>query len=362
MRNLGQLSLSQTEKKLLVLLVVGTLIMLCITTYISVNKKQEERPLLNSNLHVIDTTGTPLEYFGLDDMNATTKHKITNYDVVSYNPPINSTEISAKHWNKIARDIKKIYDKYDSFVVICGSDTLTYTASALSFILENLHKPVLVTCNKDVIPSLILASSTKIPEVMIPSVSHNQHKLLRACRAVQHSVKHFTTPNNSELYTTNCLKTPDESLTLRKFNPKIKVVVVKLSPGVPGTTEKYLETILNTDISGIVFEVYENGNTPLNPKFLDIISALTKKGVVSVFVSQSDNVRYMDNIKLIEAGVLNGGDMTTSAAFAKLTYLLSNVSDKKIAGLLMDRSFRGEMTEENEENQETQPDQETQVL
>lgn len=325
--------LTQREKSSLVFLIAGAMIATVITIYLGVNIQRMNEDILSNKIHVIHTGGEIEENF-----RKKYEHNMGKYNINSYKPLMNSSEIVPKDWNIIAEDIGRKYNNYDAFVIVCGQDTLVYTASALAFIMENLTKPIILT-DRDVDSAVRLSSKTKIPEVMIASGG----KLLRGCRTVHKSSELFTSPNYPPLEVRNCLQCPREPPQIKFINPKINIIVVKIFPGM---TAKYFINLINENVQGIVLEMYCLGNAPTSEKFLDAISILAKKGVVIVAVSQCDEISEYDvDIRLLEAGVLSGYDMTTPAAYAKLSFLLSNVENKKLIGQLMEKSFRGEMTE-----------------
>ncbi len=325
--------LTQREKSTLVFLITGAMIATVVTIYLGVNIKRMNEDILSNKIHIIHTGGEIEESFIKKY-----EHNMGKYNINSYKPLMNSSEIVPKDWNIIAEDIGRKYNNYDAFVIVCGRDTLVYTASALAFIIENLTKPIILT-DGDVDSAVRLCSKTKIPEIMIASGG----KLLRGCRTVHKSSHLFTSPNYPPLEDWNCLKYPTESPQIKFINPKINIIVVKIFPGM---TAKYFLNLINANVQGIVLEMYCLGNAPTSERFLDSISILAKKGVVIVAVSQCDEISEYDvDIRLLEAGVLSGYDMTTPAAYAKLSFLLSNVKNKKLIGQLMEKSFRGEMTE-----------------
>uniref|UniRef100_A0A6C0H2Z0 Asparaginase n=1 Tax=viral metagenome TaxID=1070528 RepID=A0A6C0H2Z0_9ZZZZ len=318
--------LTQEEKQILVFLTTAAIASTVVSIYFGVNIQQENEEVSSKKIHIIHTGG---------DIDGNFKE---NYDIQTYKPLIKSADISPKDWNIIANDVGGKYNYYDAFVIICGKDTLVYTASALSFMLENLSKPVVLT-DGDVTSALKLASKTKIPEVMIVS----QGKLLRGCRSVHKSTDFFSSPNYPFLDNNNSLPIPTENMGIKFVNPKINIVVVKVFPGM---TESPLINLIENDIAdGVVLEMYGNGKAPTSKNFIDSINRLTKKGVIIVAVSQCDELVKLDvDIRLLEAGVLSGNDMTTPAAYAKLYFLLSNVEDKTLVRQLIEKTFRGEMS------------------
>jgi L-asparaginase len=327
--------LTTNEKITLVLLIMGALIMLTISIFLGINKTNTEQTLTNNKLRVIHTGGEIEPDF--TEKYSKNSDKIGKYDIEVYNPLLNSSDNVPENWNIIAKDIGKIYSKYDAFILVCGKDILPYTASALSFMLENLSKPVILT-DKELSSALMLASITKIPEVMVAS----QGKLLRGCRVVHKSTEKFLSPNYPELKPYNSFKVSKEKTHIRFVSPKVKIIVVKIFPGID---DKYLMNLVNNiEVHAIVFEMYGEGHAPTNGKFLSAINELAKKGIIMVAVSQCDEIQKPDvDIRLLRAGVLSGYDMTTPAAYAKLSFLLGNVEEKQLIGQLMEKTLRGEM-------------------
>jgi L-asparaginase len=328
--------LTQEEKVILILLITGSLIMLVVSVYMGVNTQRKNEDILSNKIHVVHTGGE-IEHDFKENYEKH-KSKMGQYDIHTYQPLINSSNIMPKDWNVIAEDIGAAYNNYDAFVIVCGKDTLAYTASALSFMTENLNKPIVLT-DGELASALALASTTTIPEVMVAS----RGKLLRGCRTVHNATEYFSSPNHPPLEPYNSLQPPQENMRLKFISPDVKVVVIKIFPGMD---EKYLLSILNdTGVHGVVFETYGVGHCPTTEKFLNTIKRLAKRGVVMVAVSQCDKISKPDiDVRLLEAGVLSGYDMTSVAAYAKLCFLLGNVEDKKMIGQLMEQSFRGEMT------------------
>ena len=235
-----------------------------------------------------------------------------------------------------------MYNKYDAFVLLASHDTIPYTASALAFMLENLGKPIVIT-DGDLSGALVLASQTRIPEVMIAS----DGKLLRGSRTIANSAKGFSSPNYPVMDKNTGYPLPKESFQPKMVDPNKKIDVIKLYPGM--NAEDLAPYLNKKGLHGIVLELWGSGESPVSSEFLKVINALAKKGIVIVAVSQYDhagNVPETD-IRLLEAGVLSGYDMTTPAAYAKLAFLLGNVEEKKHIGQLMDVIFRGEMMSPN---------------
>lgn len=321
------------DNKIILIILVGfALAMIVITIYLSHNIQYNNKNVLN-NMYIIHTNEELENTF--KENYEKNKSKIGKYEFKYLNTK-SSVDNLANEYNDIVNNIKNMYNNFDSFIVVCGSDTLTYKSSALSFMLENLNKPVIITTDKDLVSTLIIASDCKIPEVMVFS----QSKLLRGNRTIQQNTDYFTSPNFPPLDISNSLQSPQEAIQIKLLDPTIKIGIVKIFPDM---NENSLENFDNFD--GIIFEIYCSGNIPKSPEFLDTIKKLAEKGVIMIAVSQCHTVKNFDiDIHLLEAGMLSGYDMTSPAAYAKLLFLLSNVKDRKIIGQLVEKSLRGEIT------------------
>lgn len=327
--------LRQNEKLILLIYVILTLIMLCVSLYLATSIQNTTKTLISNKIHVIHCGGVIEEDF--KEKYAKNEDKIAQFDINTYNPLISSSTIVPSDWNNIATDILNYYDNYDGFIIICETDILTYTASALAFMLENLNKPVLLT-DSHLTDAMILISQTKIPEVMILS----QDKLLRGCRTILNSKKQFESPNYPSLNIKNALIPENKVIGIKYINPNINIILIKVFPGM---NSKYLSALTtNNKIHGIVFEIYSSGNVPIDNNILDVINALYKKGIIMIAVLQSNTNQQNIDIQLLQAGVISGGNMTSEAAFTKLHFLLGNVEDTKIIGKLIEQPLRGEMS------------------
>ena len=334
------MNLTQQEKNVLTILVISVIVMIIVSLFIGRRVQNNNEKIYNSKIKVIHTGGEVEHNF--EEKYGKNKHKIGKFDVTEYKPKIVSSNISASDWNKIAEDIFSAYNNYDVFIIIGGRETMAYTASILSFMLENLSKPIILS-DENVLDALILASKTRIPEVMISS----RGKLLRGCRTIQGSTEYLTSPNYPALKDDNSLQKPTETIGVKFINPKIKVVVIKVYPGDDGN--QLLSILTNKLTHGIVLETFGGGKVPISNEFFKVTSELSKQGVIIVAVSECNKAMYIDiDPRLLEAGVIPGYDMTVPAAYAKLSFLLGNVKDKQLIGLLMDRVYRGEMTIDEE--------------
>jgi len=321
--------LTQQEKVVLIIMVSLTLISLTTSIYLALNQTCTNiKSCVNKKLYVMNT-GVDVDkkfkekYEGL-------KNKIGDFDAMNYN---HSGNLTAVEWNQIAQDLAKMYDKYDAFVLLASHDNIPYTASALSFMMENLGKPIVFADGDLLTDALVLASQTRVPEVMIAS----KEKLLRGCRTIVDSEKGYGSPNYPPLDKKTGLPAPKEAFQLKMLDPRKKIAVIKLYPGM--NADDIAPYLSMKNLQGIVLELLGNG-APTSPEFLKVINELANKGIVILAVGNNEET----DMRLLEAGALPGYDMTTEAAFGKLSFLLANVDDKKLIGKLMDISFRGEMT------------------
>ncbi|HJL19844.1 MAG TPA: asparaginase [Sandaracinaceae bacterium LLY-WYZ-13_1] len=289
------------------------------------------------------------------------------YDLVAYDPPLDSANLALRDWARFARDIGDAYDDYDAFVVVHGTDTMAYTASALSFMLEGLTKPVILTgaqipleqLRNDALDNLLgalgVAGHYRIPEVGL----YFHHRLLRGCRATKvdaAGLDAFASPNLPALVEVG-IDVRVAWNVVRSAPMGGLRVHADLSPHVaalrlyPGMTRAILENFLRPPLEGLVLETFGSGNAPDRDD--DLLGALrdaTDRGVTVVNVTQCQKGRvgasYAAGRALIDAGVVPGADMTAEAALAKLAFLLGqDLSTEQIRERL-GVSLRGELTEE----------------
>lgn len=288
------------------------------------------------------------------------------WDIHEMSPLLDSSDITVNEWNRIAEVIYSNYEKYDGFVVLHGTDTMAYTASALSFILHGLDKPVVLTGSQiplseirsdgrdNLVTSLIIAADGVVSEVCL----YFSGKLLRGNRAVKMSADKlvaFDSPNYPHLaevgisikYNHAAIGKPSEKkFEMRPFS-NVPIGVLKVFPGIQFGL---FESIMTEKLSGIVLETFGAGNIPSDGgALIPIISRAFESGSVITVCSQcpSGTVTlgaYETSSALKAAGAVSGFDMTTEAAVAKLYYLFSLGLTKDEIKQKMEENLRGELS------------------
>ncbi len=294
-------------------------------------------------------------------------------DTHLFEPPIDSSDMSPAIWQQIGRVIEDNYNDYDGFVILHGTDTMAYTASALGLMLENLTKPVILTGSQlpvgklrtdgkeNLITALEIAADKDeaglpvVPELCI----YMQNLLMRGNRTTKVNADNFSafaSPNYPYLaeaglnirYNEKFILTPDYSKPVR-FNYAMDphVVVLKLFPGI-----SFEAVSANLDIPGLrgmILETYGTGNSPSIPWFINLLREAIDRGIVMTNVTQClyGNVemhRYGNGQQLEKLGVTSGYDITTEAALVKLMLLFGKYKSPAEVRRLMQVSLRGEMT------------------
>ena len=303
----------------------------------------------------------------LDEITQLKHRGMPNWDILEFDPLLDSSNIAVAEWNNIGKAIKERYDNYDGFVVLHGTDTMAYTASALSFMLEGLAKPVIITgaqiplCEirsdgrDNLIDSMVIAAQGKVKEVCV----YFAGRLLRGNRSTKTSADEllaFTSPNYPVLanvgieikYNTPALTMPaqNEKFNLRELE-QVPIGVLKFFPGMQF---ELFEQIITEKLSGVVIEAFGEGNIPSdNSTLVQSIDRATENGAVIAVVSQcyqgtTKLGAYATSSSLKKGGAVGCLDMTTEATVAKLYYLISCGYNVKKVKRLMATDLRGEIS------------------
>ena len=287
--------------------------------------------------------------------------------------PIDSSNVTPELWMKLARLIRDNYDSFDGFVVLHGTDTMAYTASALSFMIGNLCKPVVFTGSQipigvlrtdgreNLMTAVEIAAAKENGRAIVPEVCiYFQNRLFRANRTTKHSAEQlnaFRSDNYPALadvgvsihYNTPYIRRPDGEAGPLQISPGLDtgVGIVKIFPGIrPGTLEAMLGI---PGMRGVVLETYGSGNAPTGDWFVRPVGRAVERGLIVVNVTQCPGGSvsmdlYETGKSLQRAGVVSGRDITTESAVTKLMYLLGlGLSPDRIREE-MNRSIRGEIT------------------
>ena len=293
-------------------------------------------------------------------------------DNISFKTPIDSSNINPTHWIEIATIIEQNYTMYDGFVVLHGSDTMSYSASALSFMLENLSKPVIFTGSQLPIGDLRTdAKENLITAIQIAALQNNnkpiinevglyfEYKLYRGNRTTKINADYFeafSSLNFPALLTSGVHLNVNHELLLKNYSKAPfsvhkelddNVALVKLFPGISQTV---LSSILEIPkLKAVIIETYGSGNASTDNWFLQTIEEALKKGVYVVNVTQcaGGNVQmnqYHTGKLLEELGVISGKDMTTESALTKLMYMLGLKISRKMFKTVFESDLRGEIS------------------
>lgn len=290
-----------------------------------------------------------------------------HWELIEFEHICDSSNISVADWRSMARCIKDNYEAYDGFVILHGTDTMAYTASALSFMLEGLNKTVVLTgaqipigqarsdARDNLIGSIIIAGERRVPEVCI----YFGKKLLRGNRATKVSadeMEAFASPNFPALadsaidirYHDALIRQGGEKLEVVELADDLPIAVLKIFPGIQF---KMFENIMTENLKALVIEAFGVGNIPqYDAELLPLIRKAANNGTIIVVCTQClrGTVQlgtYETSSALKRAGAVSGKDMTVEAAVTKLRYLFAKRCSRERICKYMERDLRGELSE-----------------
>ena len=295
-------------------------------------------------------------------------------DSYTFDPLIDSSDVEPGMWKELARLIKEKYDDYDGFVVLHGTDTMAYSASALSFMLDSLTKPVIFTGSqlpvgslrtdgKENLVSAIEVASAKDSKgrAMVPEVAiYFNSQLIRGNRATKVNATAF-----DAFRSPNCPPLAEAGISIRYNKAEIRypaarpapfsihteldtrVAILKVHPGI--TCQVARNVLLGDGIRAVILETYGSGNAISKPWFTDIVRESAAKGKIILNITQclAGDVKmnlYATGKSLKEAGVVSGSDITTEGGLAKLFYLMGEHADNEKVKRLLEKNLKGEIS------------------
>ncbi|RMG79115.1 MAG: type I asparaginase [Bacteroidetes bacterium] len=296
----------------------------------------------------------------------------TDIQTISFQKPLDSSDIQPAHWVQMAEIIENHYDRFDGFVILHGTDTLSYSASALSFMLEGLNKPVIFTGSQlpigvvrtdgkeNLITAIEIASDYRKGKPVVPEVAvYFEYKLMRGNRTYKYSADYFDAfrSENYPILAEAGISIDYNFQFIASWHPSKlsvhkqlcdEVAILKVFPGIK---KEWVESYLRLPaLKGLVLETFGSGNATTQPWFIETLRKLIDKGVVVVNVTQCKKGsvhqgKYATSAAFEKIGVLSGFDITFESALTKLMFLLGNpqLSDQERRQLFV-KPIRGEMT------------------
>ncbi len=348
---------------------------------IHINTAKPDKP--RSKVMIIYTGGTfgmttdsqgvliPFDFSLILEHLPTLRNLFLDLTVVTFDQPVDSSNIGPAHWHSLGQIIYDNYAKQDGFVILHGTDTMAFTASALSFMLMGLTKPVILTgaqlpiseprsdARENLITSLEIASAKKDENALVPEVCiYFDYHLLRGSRSKKVESMHFDAFESENYpalakagvkidYNFSVINSPESNTTLRLLTKMdTNISILKLFPGINQAT---VEAILNTPgLKAVILETFGSGNAPSSKWLIDSLKKVVDKGIIVLNVSQCPGGmviqgKYETSKALNEIGVISGADMTIEAAVTKLMILLGEYGPAK-ALKLIGKPLAGEVT------------------
>ena len=313
----------------------------------------------------------PFNFSHLTDQIPELKKFDINLSSVSFEKPIDSSNMHPEVWMKLARLIEKNYDKHDGFVILHGSDTMSYTASALSFMLENLNKPVVLTGSQlpigtirtdgkeNLITAIEIAAAKKNDRPVVPEVCiYFEYQLYRGNRTHKFNSEYFQAFQSSNYptlaeagvhikYNFQAIENTVEKQFRVHYQLDTNIAVLKIFPGI---TQNVVEAILGIkNLKALIIETFGSGNAPTDKWLMELLKKAIDKGLIIYNVTQCnagsvDQGKYETSATLQNIGVIGGADITTEAAVTKLMFLLGNYNSKNEIKKLLQVPIRGELS------------------
>ena len=313
----------------------------------------------------------PFDFSQITDHIPELKNFNVELSAISFDKPIDSSNMNPAVWVKLAKLIEKKYTKYDGFVLLHGSDTMAFTASALSFMLENLNKPVILTGSQlpmgiirtdgkeNLITAIEIAAKQEKGKPVVPEVCiYFEYQLYRGNRTHKFNAEHFQafqSANYPVLAEAGVHIKFNRNAILKASGKKLKVhtdldaniAVLKIFPGIsPNVVASILKT---KGLKAVVLETFGAGNAPTDKWFIDLLKRAIAKGLIVYNVTQCnagavEQGKYETSALLKKIGVVGGADITYEAAIAKLMFLLGQKYSAKEIRKQLNSSLRGELS------------------